>query len=69
VKSEYDGKMKKTIGKINADFQITRFNSNTQPQYILLDPSGEQLTEPMGYELNPQKFIDFLNKGLKNFEE
>jgi thiol:disulfide interchange protein DsbD len=69
VKSEYDGKLKKTIGKINANFQITRFNSNTQPQYILLDPSGEKLTAPMGYELNPQKFIDFLNKGLKKFEK
>jgi thiol:disulfide interchange protein DsbD len=69
VKSEYDGKMKKTIGKINADFQITRFNSNTQPQYILLSPSGEKLTEPMGYELDPQKFINFLNKGLEEFNQ
>ena len=69
VKSEYDGKMKKTIGKINADFQITRFESNTQPQYILLDPEGNKLTEPMGYELKPQKFVEFLEKGVEKFEE
>jgi len=69
VQSEYDGKTKKTIGKVNADLQITKFNSNTQPYYVLLDNSGKELTESMGYELDPQKFIDFLNKGLEKFHE
>ena len=68
VQSDYDGKTKKTIGKVNADIQITQFNSNTQPYYVLLDTSGEELTEPMGYELDTQEFIDFLNKGLENFD-
>ena len=69
VQSEYDGKTKKTIGKVNADLQITEFNSNTQPYYILLDNSREPLTESMGYELDPQEFIDFLNRGLENFNK
>ena len=64
VKSEYDGKVKKTLGTKNADFQISEFNTNTQPFYILLNPQGEKISEPMGYELKPQKFIDFLEKGL-----
>ncbi|MGM0496331.1 MAG: cytochrome c biogenesis protein CcdA [Bacteroidota bacterium] len=67
IKSEYDGKTKKTIGKFNADLQITRFNSNTQPYYVLLDNSEEELTEPMGYELDTKEFIDFLDRGMKNF--
>ena len=38
--SEYDGKKKKTLGKKNADFQIKKFESNAQPNYILLDSRG-----------------------------
>jgi len=35
--SSYDGKVKKTIGKQNADFQITRFQNNAQPFYVILN--------------------------------
>ncbi len=65
VKSEYDGKVKKTLGKKNADFQITRFNKNTQPYYILLNSEGETISESLGYELDEQKFIDYLKGGLE----
>ncbi len=37
VVSSYDGKTKKTIGKKFADFQISGFNTNAQPYYVLLD--------------------------------
>jgi len=69
ITSEYDGKVKKTIGKKNADIQITKFNSNTQPYYIILDDSGEKISESIGYELDPDKFISYLKKGLENFEK
>ncbi|MBL0764244.1 protein-disulfide reductase DsbD family protein [Marivirga atlantica] len=65
--SEYDGKTKKTIGKQNADFQITRFNNNAQPYYVLLDANGELLVEPIAYETNVQKFVDYLESGKKEF--
>src|SRR6056297_426062 len=69
ITSEYDGKVKKTIGKKNAAIQITKFNSNTQPYYIILDDSGEKISESIGYELDPDKFISYLKKGLENFEK
>ena len=50
--SKYDGKMKKTIGKQNFDFQITKFNSNAQPYYVLLDHEEELLLPPKSYDLN-----------------
>jgi len=65
--SEYDGKTKKTIGKQNADFQITRFNNNAQPYYVLLDANGELLVEPIAYETNVQKFVDYLESGKTEF--
>ncbi len=67
IKSTYNGKMIKTLGKLNADMQITRFNINAQPYYCLLDNDGELLVDPKAYDLNVSNFIEFLDKGLENF--
>ncbi len=69
ITSTYDGKVKKTIGKKYADFQITRFGVNAQPYYVLLDTSGELLAEPKAYDLNPDHFVQFLDEGLRKFEK
>lgn len=69
VTSKYDGKIKKTIGRIYADLQIQRFNVNAQPYYVLLDGNGELLVKPRAYDLNVDRFIEFLDAGLKEFEE
>jgi thiol:disulfide interchange protein DsbD len=68
-KSEYDQKVKKTIGQQNADLQIVKFNNNAQPFYTLLDHSGTLLVKPEAYNLNIQNFVDFLDIGVKNFQE
>ncbi|MEA1877550.1 MAG: cytochrome c biogenesis protein CcdA [Bacteroidota bacterium] len=67
VISSYDGKVKKTLGKKYQDFQITRFNQNSQPLYVLLDTKGEPLVPPRSYNLDVEAFIDFLDSGLKEF--
>ncbi|MEE4198900.1 MAG: cytochrome c biogenesis protein CcdA [Bacteroidales bacterium] len=69
VTSEYDGKVKKTIGKKYADFQITKYNINTQPYYVLVDHEGENLTGAMGYDLNINRFVEFLDTGLEEFKK
>lgn len=69
IKSTFDGKQKKTIGAINADIQVTRFNNNAQPYYILLDPFTETvLANPVAFNEDIPEFIDFLDEGSKNFE-
>jgi thiol:disulfide interchange protein DsbD len=69
VTSARDGKVKKTIGKKNADFQATRFNVNGQPYYVLLDNEEKLLTEPRGFDLNVEAFIQFLDKGVEEFKK
>lgn len=69
VKSSYDGKVKKTIGKKYASFQITKFGVNAQPYYVLLDHNGKMLTEPRAYDLDVGEFVDFLDRGLNKFEQ
>ncbi|HSA04408.1 MAG TPA: thiol:disulfide interchange protein, partial [Tenuifilaceae bacterium] len=63
------GKVKKTIGKKNADFQATRFNMNGQPYYALLDNNEQTLVEPRGYNLDIEEFIKFLDKGVEEFKK
>ncbi|MFY0688129.1 MAG: thioredoxin family protein [Cyclobacteriaceae bacterium] len=61
--SSYDGKVKKTMGRQNADFQITRFNNNAQPFYVILSPNGDLLIEPSAYDLDVTTFVAFLDAG------
>lgn len=67
--SSYDGRVKKTIGNQNADFQITRFNNNAQPYYVLLNNEEELLMSPIAYDLDVQNFINFLDQGIENFRK
>ncbi|GAB6279026.1 MAG: thioredoxin family protein [Lentimicrobium sp.] len=67
VVSSYDGKVKKTIGKKYADFQISRFKVNAQPYYVILDTNGQPLIPPKAYDLNIDNFIRFLEAGKQAF--
>lgn len=69
VTSKIDGKVKKTIGKKYADYQISRFNVNAQPYYVLLDHNGDLLNTPRAYNRSVDEFIDFLDKGLAEFQK
>ncbi len=68
--SDYDQKLKKTMGKQNADLQIRWYQNNAQPFYVLLDPNDPQkpLVEPVAYNKNVPDFIDFLDRGIEAFK-
>ena len=68
ITSTYDQKVKKTIGKKFADFQISRFGVNAQPYYVLLDQNQNLLTKSTARDLNPDHFIEFLDQGLAEFK-
>lgn len=69
VTSTFDGKVKKTIGRINTDYQITRFGVNAQPFYAILDHEGNELNKPIGFEPNAGKYVQFLDEGLAAFKD
>lgn len=69
VKSSYSGKMLKTLGKLNADMQISRYKTNAQPYYCLLDHNEELLIKPKAYDLNIHNFVEFLDKALEEFQK
>ena len=69
ITSKYDGKVKSTIGKKNADIQIANLDNNAQPYYVLLGTDEKVLAWPYAYDRNPQKFVTFLERGKKKFKE
>ena len=69
VTSTFDGKVKKTIGRKNTDYQITRFGVNAQPFYVILNHEGKELTDPMAFEPNVDKYLEFLDKGIEAYKK
>jgi thiol:disulfide interchange protein DsbD len=68
--SKVDGQVKQSLGDQNLDFQITQFNSNAQPHYILLDPRKDMspMVEPVSFDANIDHFVDFLSKGIATYK-
>ncbi|MGK7391967.1 MAG: cytochrome c biogenesis protein CcdA [Candidatus Cyclobacteriaceae bacterium M2_1C_046] len=67
--STYDNKVKKTIGKQNADLQITRLNNNAQPYYVIVGKDERVLVKPYGYDKDVNDFVDFLESGKQRYKE
>ncbi|UOQ65435.1 cytochrome c biogenesis protein CcdA [Hymenobacter volaticus] len=72
--SKHDGKLKTTLGKKNADLQLTGFNVNAQPFYVLLDPNApadlqHTLATPIAYEPDAEAFVRFLDAGLASYRQ
>ena len=59
----------RTIGDKWSYFQRTKFGSNTQPFYVLLDNNGQPLNSAYSYDEDIEKYIEFLNTGLKNYKK
>lgn len=67
--SSYDNKVKKTLGKQNADLQIANLENNAQPFYVLVGADEKVLAWPYGYDKDPLKFVEFLDKGSNKYSE
>jgi len=65
--SAIDGKQKKTIGKINEDLEISKFNTNALPLYVIADHDGNPLNKPMPTNLNIEEYKMWLDEGLEIF--
>ena len=62
------GKTLKSLGKVNANYALTRFGVNAQPYYVLQGKNGEVLGEPRGYDLSVEGFVNFLRKGVEEYK-
>ena len=49
--------------------QRTKFGANAQPFYVLIDNEGNPLNKSYSYDENIDKYVDFLQTGLKNYKK
>ena len=66
-----NGQQKKirTIGDKWSYLQSHKFGANAQPFYVLLDNQGNLLNNSYSYDEDIQKYIEFLDTGLKNYKK
>lgn len=67
--SETTGKEIKTVGNYWTDFQITNYQSNGQPYYVIVNhESLEPLVEPKAYDPDIEDYRAWLESGIEAFE-
>ncbi|MFZ4399885.1 MAG: cytochrome c biogenesis protein CcdA [Bacteroidales bacterium] len=65
-----EGKVIKKLGSKNLNYQITRFNINAQPYYVIMDAKENVLTkENKAYDKTVANFVSFLNEGLETYKK
>lgn len=64
-----DRRTLKTVGERWSYFQRTKFGSNAQPFYVMLDNTGHPLAASYGYDEDVDKYITWLRGGLKAYKD
>ncbi|HEX2967914.1 MAG TPA: cytochrome c biogenesis protein CcdA [Bacteroidales bacterium] len=64
ITSSVDGKVKKTMGKVNEDLEISKFKTNAMPLYVITDHEGNPLNQPSPTNLNVEEYKKWLDEGI-----
>jgi len=67
--SAFSHKHIQTIGQKWSDLQASRFNSNSQPFYVLLSDDGKLLSQPEGAIYDADGYARYLAKGIQAFKK
>ena len=59
----------RTVGDKWSYLQSHKFGANAQPFYVLLDGDGNLLNKPYSYDENVDHYLDFLDTGIRKFQE
>jgi len=65
-----NGRESKLLSQKNSNLQITMFQANAQPYYVIMHPDGTILTENnYAFDPNAVNFLKFLKEGVSNFRK
>ncbi len=56
------------LGWWNGDFQATKYNSNSQPFYVLAGHDLDPLVKPQGAIFDSKEYAAYLQSGLDKFK-
>ncbi len=57
-----------TIGGKWLDFEISKYNSNAQPFYVIVDENGQTLVPPQGAIFDIPEFVKYLDSGISAYK-
>jgi len=63
------GREVRLLGKKNTEIQTSKFSTNSQPYYVILDGEGNLLVSPRAYDLNIEAFKQFLDAGVDAYNK
>jgi thiol:disulfide interchange protein len=66
--SNFSGKHITNIGAKNSDYEASKFTTNSQPLYVITDSEGNVLVTPQGANYHADNYINFLDSGLKAYQ-
>ncbi|WJS94646.1 protein-disulfide reductase DsbD family protein [Flavobacterium johnsoniae] len=69
ITSKLTGKKLKYIGQKWSEFQTLTYKTNAQPFYVLVNHEGETLNETSAYNPDIKEYLNWLQKGVSNFEK
>ena len=64
-----DGNLMTTKGQLYTNLQITRFNKNAQPYYVLMDENENVLNTPSPANFKVAEFAQFLTDGVSKYKK
>ena len=67
-KSKVMGKNITTLGGKWLDLEESKYNSNAQPFYVMINENGEALVKPQGANFNVDEYIKYLDSGIAAYK-
>jgi thiol:disulfide interchange protein DsbD len=64
-----NGKVLKTIGAVNLNYEAETYGLNAQPYFVITDADGNAITDGAGYETDADKFLRWLQNGADRFNK
>ncbi|MDB5010339.1 MAG: thiol:disulfide interchange protein DsbD [Mucilaginibacter sp.] len=68
-KSAVTGKNITTLGGKWLDLEISKYNSNAQPYYVIINEKGETLVQPEGAIFDVNSYIKYLDSGIASYKK
>jgi thiol:disulfide interchange protein DsbD len=67
--SALTGKKVTTLGAKWLDLEISKYNSNAQPYYVIINEKGETLVPPQGANFNVDEYVKYLDSGIAAYKK
>lgn len=67
--TDENGNVLKMLGEKNTYIGLHKYQSNSQPCYFIVDTDGSVLAGPQYYELDIDKYLQFLESGVAAFKQ